>query len=275
LKFGGALVFSGIAAVLLVNLEKLVLVKTTSVETLAYYSLAFTLAMMATMFAQAMIQSLIPAFSQLLAPQKLEQLQGLFSRSMRLILIALVPTLAILFVVAKPIFIYMGGEDFGRESTGPFRLLLFGLLFNILAFTPYSLLMASGRADIFAKLYWIELMPYVGLIAFLTIQFGALGAAAAWSIRVIADALVIGRIAIRSTDVSFAMFEGRGWGFVFAVLLFIPPLAISALLEEHFIWPFIIMPISLLIYTIVMWENFIDITERAWIISRLHSVTGK
>ncbi len=70
LNFGGALAFAGIAAVLLVNLEKLVLAKVTTVETLAHYAVAFTLATMATMFSSAMIQSLVPAFSQLLKPEK-------------------------------------------------------------------------------------------------------------------------------------------------------------------------------------------------------------
>jgi O-antigen/teichoic acid export membrane protein len=68
LKFGGAWVVAMIAAMLLVNLEKLFLTKMVSVKALAYYSVAFTFANMATMFSQAMIQSLIPAFSQLQTP---------------------------------------------------------------------------------------------------------------------------------------------------------------------------------------------------------------
>ena len=45
-KFGAALALSGIAAVFLGHLEKLVLVKQTTVENLAYYSVAFTFASM-------------------------------------------------------------------------------------------------------------------------------------------------------------------------------------------------------------------------------------
>ena len=275
LKFGGALAISGIAMVLLVNLEKLVLAKATTVATLAHYSLAFTLAIMATMFSQAMIQSLIPAFSQLLDPENREQLQALFSRSMRLIVIALIPTLAFLFVAAKPIFLYMGGEEFGRESTWPFRILLFGLLFNVLAYTPYSLLIASGRSDLFAKLYWAELLPYIGLIAILTTRYGAYGAAAAWSIRVIADASIIGWLANRSTGISFAAFKGNGLGFLLTALLFLPPVVIGAFLGEHYLWLLLAFPLSLAIYSLVIWNQFIEVAERSWISSRLFVFIGR
>ncbi len=275
LKFGGALVLSGIAAVLLVNLEKLVLVRTTSVEILAYYSVAFSLAMIATMFSQAMIQSLIPAFSQLLSPEKHGQMQGLFSRSLRLIIIALVPTLAFLFVAARPIFVYMGGEDFGRESTWPFRILLFGLLFNVMAYTPFSVLMATGRSDLFAKLYWIELLPYIGLIALLTARYGAIGAATAWSIRVIADAFIIGGLAIRSVGISFAIFQGKGWRFATAALLFLPSVVIAALISEHFAWLFLIFTISLVVYGFTVWTEFVEIAERAWLSNKVAAFVGQ
>ena len=93
LRFGGALVASGIAGALLTNAEKGILAATVSAEALAYYSVAFTLALMATMLSSAMIQSLIPAFSQLLSPRKRSQLQEIFTRSLALNVIGLVPTI--------------------------------------------------------------------------------------------------------------------------------------------------------------------------------------
>ncbi len=147
-----------------------------SVEALAYYSVAFTLASMTTMFSVAMIQSLIPAFSQLQADDKRAQLESLYSRGVRLNLIVLVPALVLLSIIAKPFFILWAGPDFGRESISPFHILLIGLVFNIPAYLPYAAIMASGPTDIFAKLYFAELVPYVILVSFLTWKFGANGA---------------------------------------------------------------------------------------------------
>ena len=51
--------------------------------------------------------------------------------------------------------------------------------------------MASGRSDIFAKIYWIQLLPYILLVWWLANRYGASGAAAAWSLRVIFDAVML------------------------------------------------------------------------------------
>src|SRR5262249_34924118 len=127
LSYGGALALSGIAAVLLANLEKAVLTKVTTVKVLAYYSVAFTFANMATLFSLAMGQSLVPAFSQLLTPERRQQLLSLYSRAVRISIFGLLPVLAVLCVIARPFFTVWGGEDFGRESTWPFYVLLIGL----------------------------------------------------------------------------------------------------------------------------------------------------
>jgi O-antigen/teichoic acid export membrane protein len=110
LKFGGGIVVGGVAAVLLGNLEKAVLARTTDIKTLAYYSVAFNFAMMATLFSGAMIQTLIPAFSQLMTPGKWEQLNGLFSRALRMNIIGMLPILAGLFVIARPLFTIWAGR---------------------------------------------------------------------------------------------------------------------------------------------------------------------
>ena len=271
LRLGGALVGAGIASVLLVNLEKVVLARTASVQVLAYYSLAFTLATVASMSSLVMIQSLIPAFSQLASPDKREQLQNLFSRSLRLMLVTFIPILGFCFVAAKPLFTFLGGEDFGRESTWPFRLLLFGLLFNIMAYAPYSLLMAFGRTELFAKLYWIELLPYIALIAFLTSRYGALGAAGAWTIRVIVDAIALNWLAVRSTGITLTAFNGKRLQMAVIALVFGPSMMFSAFFAQHYVLSLGVFLIGLLIYGAIIWKRFIEAAERVWLVSYLRS----
>ncbi len=268
LKFGGGLVISGIAAVLLVNLEKLVLTRMTSVETLAHYSVAFTFASMATLFSGAMLQSLIPAFSQLLAPDKRLQLESLFSRALRANVIGMLPVLTFLFVIARPLFTVWAGEEFGRESTLPFYILLGGLFFNILAYVPVSLIMASGRTDLLAKLYWIELFPYIGLIAVLTLKFGAAGAALAWSIRVIADAVLMGRLSKQTAGISFYIFKGKAAAFGVAIMMLLPPVIVSAATHDLSIWPFLLLPASIALYCLFAWKKFLDTDERLWLTNK-------
>ncbi len=211
LRFGGALVASGIAGPLLTNAEKGILAATVSAEALAYYSVAFTLALMATMLSSAMIQSLIPAFSQLLSPRKRSQLQEIFTRSLALNVIGLVPTIVFLMVIARPFFTIWAGDDFGRESTLPFYLLLGGLFVNIPAYVPYSVLIALGKTDVIAKLYWSELLPYLILVFLLTSHYGIAGAAAAWSLRMVIDGLIFFWLAKKKTQANLALVRDKNY----------------------------------------------------------------
>ena len=269
LKFGGSLVAAGIAGVLLVNLEKLVLTRATSVETLAYYSVALTFAGVITLFSGSMIQSLIPAFSQLQGEGNREALSNLYSRGIRMNLIWVVPVIVFLALIAKPFFTLWGGEDFGRESPMPFYIILGGLAFNVLAYFPWAAIMASGRSDIMAKLYWFELLPYILLVAWLATRFGASGAAAAWSLRVIADAVLLFMLAKKIGGVSYT--QRNFWPFVFAFLIMLLPFAVF--LYFHGLNPTVIVVtlIALALYVLTVWKWVLENEEISWFKSKLNA----
>jgi O-antigen/teichoic acid export membrane protein len=271
LKFGGALAVSGIAGILLVNLEKIVLVRATSVESLAYYSVAFTFANMATMFSSAMIQSLLPAFSQLLGPERKTELNKLFARSLRINILGLVPAMAFLFMIAKPFFTIWAGENFGRESSLPFYILLFGLFFNLTAYIPHSILMASGRTDILAKIYWIELFPYILITAFLTSKFGAVGAAMAWSLRVVVDAAIIIWFSKKLVGISLNVFDGKGLLISIILMILIAPVVILGILESKLIWVIPLLFINTATFFVIFWKSFLENEEKKLIMGKIYA----
>ena len=275
LKFGGALAISGIAIILLINLEKLVLARVSSVEVLAYYSVAFTFASMATMFSGSMTQSLLPAFSQLLRPEKRHELNKLFSRSLRINIIGLIPTIMFLFVVAKPFFTIWAGENFGRESSIPFYILLFGLSFNVIAYIPYIVLLAAGRTDILAKLSWIELFPYILLIAVLTNKFGAVGAAAAWSLRVIIEAGILIWLSKKFVGISLNLFKGKGYFFALIFLLLIPPILVVFFISNYSVGLVFLVPICIMIYFVIVWKKLLETEEKVWISNKMYAIFNR
>jgi O-antigen/teichoic acid export membrane protein len=275
LKFGGALVISGIAGIILVNLEKIVLASATSVESLAYYSVAFTFASMTSMFSGAMIQSLLPAFSQLLLPEKKSELNKLFSRTLRFNIIGLIPLIVFLFVIAKPFLTAWAGEIYGQKSTLPFYILLSGLFFNVIAYIPYSLLMASGRSDLFAKIYWFELFPYILLTAILTSKFGAVGAALSWSIRVITDALIIIWLSKRIVNIPLKIFQGKELFFGVLILSLLPPILIFTLINNYSIWLIPTVAIILGIYFAFIWLYFLELEEKELITRKIYAFVNR
>lgn len=265
LKFGGGLVISGIAGVLLLNFEKLALVRVTSVETLAYYTVAYTFAVMAAILSSSMVQSLVPAFSQLLSVEKRVQLEILFSSTIRLNMIGLFPMLAFLFIIARPFFTIWGGPEFGEESTLPFQILLFGIFFTTFAFVPYSLVMSYGRTDLLAKAYWLLLFPYIGLTILLTMKLGVVGAAVAWSFRATADAIMVGWLARHVSGISYDFLKNKLVTTSLAIALLFPPVALAIISQDFSYWALLLLLVSSGLYSLVAWKHLLDSDERTWV----------
>ena len=274
LKFGGGWLIAMIAAILLMNTEKILLARYVSVDSLAFYSIAFTFANMATMFTSAMTQSLIPAFSQLMTPDKRAEFDTLFSRSLRLNLIWVLPAIMLMFVIAKPFFTIWAGPEFGLKSSPPFYFLLVGLLFNILAYIPHSTLTASGRTDVLAKLYWVEVVLYILAAVWLVNSYQIVGAAAAWSLRVIFDAFVVIWLAKRIVGVSFRFFN-HFVSLLVGVILLLPPIFFALFYNNFSIWLIPLAALSTASYSLLIWKTFIDDDERKWIGSKIAGLTNR
>ncbi len=272
LRFGWSLVIAGIAAVLLVNLEKFVLTRATSVETLAYYSIAATFAAMLTLFSASMVQSLMPAFSQLQSEQDRPALVALYSRGIRMTLILLMPAVVGMVLGGEPFFTYWFGPDFGRESTGPFYIIVAGIFFNVLAYFPYSAIMASGRSEIFARIYWIELVPYIAVVWFLSNRYGATGAAIAWSLRVIFDAALLFYLAGRMGVV----FEGRKPTGMLAMFgLMAVPIVLLAAFGGLGVIVFLSAAVAGLLYAWLIWKVLLDEDEIRMIRGKLKQLLDR
>ena len=263
-KFGLAMVGAGISSVFLANAEKVVLSSVVSVKALAYYSVAFTLASMATMLSSSMIQSLVPAFTQLAKPGREIELRLLFSRCLTLNLIAVVPAIVFLAVIGQDFFTIWAGADFGVESTVPFYFLLMGLFVNIPAYIPYSVLLALGKADVIAKLYWLELLPFLLLVVILTTNFGIIGAAAAWGIRMFFDGILFFWLMSKEVRGRFSVFDGRVIVLCVSFALFLPVL-IVATLDFPITWSLAVFAVMIGLYLIFVWFKVLQNEEREWI----------
>jgi O-antigen/teichoic acid export membrane protein len=269
-RFGGALAVSGIAAILLINAEKGVLSHLVSVKALAYYAVAFTLASMLTMFSSSMTQSLLPAFSRLQAEDDRTNFNSLFVRGVRMNLVWVAPALVFLTLFAAPFFTIWAGEEFGRESVVPFYILVLGLAFNILAYLPYTAIMASGRTDIFVKLYWIELLPYIVVVWFLTNQFGIIGTATAWSVRVIADAVILFYAAKRTAGVSVP--ASTLVTFLTPAAIMVLPFVLNIYLGWLNFWVLLSTVTCAGVYSIMVWKTVLEREEILWLLHRLRKV---
>lgn len=95
-------------------------------------------------------------------------------------------------IILSPIFFrYWIGADFATVSAPVAQILFPGMWMWALSFVGFTLLQSQGRADLTGKLNILEFVPFVGFLWGLTLTFGIVGAAAAWTLRCTVDALLM------------------------------------------------------------------------------------
>lgn len=270
LSFGITLALASIAGAIITNFEKIALPGLTSVTQLAYYSVAFTLAYMMTLFSVSMAQSLIPAFSRLQGESDRPQLSSLYSRAIRMNLIWLAPILVILGIFGESLIALWAGREFSINSALPFGILLIGVGFHVVATPARASLMASGRSDVIAKLGWAEVLPYTAIVAVATYWYGGAGAAAAWSLRSVFDCFVSFYIVHRVNQLSI----GKGLSRILPVLLIstIPIFPAGIFGYSSAISVFVLV-ICMLSYGVLVWNFVLEKSEVGWILERFRALS--
>jgi len=262
-RFGGALVVSSIAAAILTNLEKLLLPRYASVQALAFYSVAFTLAYMLTQMPVALVQSLVPAFSQLQVNPDRTDLELLYRRALRGMLYWALPGATFICAVARPFFTVWAGPQFGRESTLPLYLLIGGVVCEVMSFVPYTLLITLGRTDLIARCQVSLLIPYLFGSAFLIARFGAAGAAVAWSLRSLASFILFPYLVRRTTRFAFAPWPENKRGYVLAIAILLLPVTLAALLTTSAIVRIGVALAAVAVHAVLILTRVLTNEERA------------
>jgi O-antigen/teichoic acid export membrane protein len=142
------------------------------------------------MIPASLMTTVYPACSAL-GTEKMRGLQTLYSRSIKYIFCALAPVSLILVLFARPIIAAWLGPVFLEKSAVPLQLLAIGVFINCFAHVPYCFLQALGRPDVAAKLFMCEAVPYGLLLWWMIVRHGIAGAAAAWSIRVAIEVVLL------------------------------------------------------------------------------------
>ena len=175
-----------------------------------YYTAPFGVVSKLAIIPASLVVTLFPAFSALDASADRRNLSALYARSVKYVFLIMVPIaiMGILFA-AQGLRVWLG-NDFVVQSTLATQILTLGIVTNALATIPYTLLQGVGRPDVPAKFHLIETPLYI-LTAWLLIRrWGITGAAAAWSLRVTVDSLLLFGAARRVCGMKPQFAEGRG-----------------------------------------------------------------
>ena len=191
LSFGGWLSVSNVVSPTLVYADRFILSALRGISAVGLYSAPFDAVMRLLMIPGSLARAIFPTVSALHGTSQHESLRPLFRRAVSSVVLLLIGPVALLVFFAPDLLrIWLGPQVAAAAGTAT-RILAIGVLFNATALVPSTFLSAIGRPDINARFHLLELVVHLPLAWWLVSRYGIVGAASAWSIRVIFDFVLL------------------------------------------------------------------------------------
>lgn len=187
---GAWMTVSNVLSPLMTFADRFLIGSLVSVSAVALYAVPWEAVTKLWIVPGALTMVLFPALARLHASAP-EQVAVLNTASVRLMTVLVVPVCAIACLLAPWLLRVAGGAQYAGASVTVLRILAIGVAANCIAAVPFTLLQASGRARTTAMLHLIEIMPFALLLWFAVTRYGIVGAAAAWTTRVVIDAALL------------------------------------------------------------------------------------
>ena len=187
LLFGGWVTVTSVVGPLMTALDRFVIGATVGASAVTYYTVPFQLGERSTILAGALTSALFPRFAMAGAVERRE----LATKAVHSLAAVTTPVMVVALLLAEPFFRLWISPEFASNAGVTTWILLLGFWINGFAFVPFAELQATGRPDVIAKFHLAELVPYLVLLFVGLRFFGLPGAAAAFSLRVLADCVLL------------------------------------------------------------------------------------
>ncbi|MEN9315989.1 MAG: hypothetical protein RIS35_2382 [Pseudomonadota bacterium] len=189
--FGGWVgVSSGLAPVALYA-DRFVVGAGSAAPMLAYYAAPFDIVSKLLIIPASVCSASFPSLSVLHQTDRVAW-TALFRRVL-LLISGIVFPVAIVGAILTPYFLSIWlGPKFVIHGAVPMQILWCGIALNALSQPIVTALHSLGEARVVSVLQVLEIVPYLGAMTMLVGAFGIVGAATAWSLRALADLVLLG-----------------------------------------------------------------------------------
>jgi len=188
LQFGGWVTVSSVIGPMMVILDRFVIGAQLGARYVTFYTVPFQLAERTNVIPVALSSAMFPRLAQTGLG---EEGKALADKALRALATIITPLFLIGIFLIDWFLSFWIGEEFASEASFVGQILLLGFWGNAIARIPFALLQAAGRPDIVAKSHLAELIPYFLLLYFGLEYFGIAGAAIAFSVRALADSIIL------------------------------------------------------------------------------------
>jgi O-antigen/teichoic acid export membrane protein len=191
-KFATGMSGISILALLLTQMDKVILSKTLSLKEFGYYTFASSIALSLTRLYTPYFNSIYPRLTQLVSLNNESDLKKFYHKSCQFLTFLILPiTLVLCAYSYEIILLWTKSITLSQNVYLIFNILLFGTVINGFMNPPYALQLANG---------WTKLNLYSNILAviiilpcyyFLSKMYGSIGAAISWLILNIGYLLVL------------------------------------------------------------------------------------
>lgn len=185
-KFGSWITLSNLISPLMSQLDRLVIGAVLSLAILPIYSIPGDMANRLSFIPVALVGVLFPAFARAREEGQGREIQ-IYRNGNFMMLFGILPLVLTIFSFSREGLRLWINDSFANDGYQLLQWLAIGFLFNALARLPHALLQGGGRPDLTAKIHVVELPVYGLVLWFLLQRYGILGAAIAWTVRMILD----------------------------------------------------------------------------------------
>jgi O-antigen/teichoic acid export membrane protein len=190
LRAGAWITVSNVLSPLMTVADRFVIGTMISVSAVALYAVPWEAVTKLYIVPGALTMVLFPAIARATTAEP-NRVGPLHAASVRVLTLVVVPVCAAVCLLAPWLLTLAGGPQYSGDSVDVLRWLAVGVAANCIAAAPFTVLQASGNAKFTATLHLLEIIPFGAALWFGVQRWGIVGAAAAWTLRVVVDAALM------------------------------------------------------------------------------------
>jgi O-antigen/teichoic acid export membrane protein len=171
-----------LTALVLMQLDKIILSRILPLETFGYYILAGMVANgLSGLLITPMFNTIFPRFSSLVAAGDKRSLLEMYHGSTQVMAVMILPAaIVIAFFSQEIILLWTGNPEIGNNAAPIVSILIVGTALNGLMNLPFALQLSHGWTRIGLAINSVLIVALAPTIVLMTLHYGAAGAAAVW-----------------------------------------------------------------------------------------------
>jgi len=182
-RFAAGMTGISVTAVVLTQLDKIVLSRMLPLKEFGYYSLASLVASSLSLLVTPVFAAVFPRFCQLVSEGAEADLISTYHQTSSIVSVIVIPVGTVLAMFsAQVMFAWTGKPEIVENTHVVVALLVVGNMINSLQYTPYALQLANGWTKLAFSINALAICVQLPSLLFATAKFGAIGAASVWTI---------------------------------------------------------------------------------------------